>query len=51
MGYLYLSIAIVVELIATSMLKVSDGSTKLIPSLIGVTGYIRLYRKRIPCFI
>nr|VFJ72827.1 MAG: small multidrug resistance pump [Candidatus Kentron sp. FW] len=43
MGYLYLSIAIAVELIATSMLKISDGSTKIIPSLIGVTGYISVF--------
>ena len=40
MAYLYLSIAIVAEVAATSALKASAEFTKLIPSLIVVTGYI-----------
>ena len=39
MTYLYLVIAIVAEVIATSALKESDGFTKLIPSVIVVLGY------------
>jgi len=39
MGYLYLSIAIVAEVIATTFLKESQGFTKLWPSLITATGY------------
>lgn len=39
MTYLYLSVAIVSEVIATSFLKVSEGFTKPVPSLITATGY------------
>jgi small multidrug resistance pump len=39
MGYLYLAIAIVSEVIGTSALKATDGFTKLIPSAIVVVGY------------
>lgn len=39
MGYLYLSIAIVAEVIGTSALKASEGFTNLWPSLIVVVGY------------
>ena len=39
MGYLYLAIAIVSEVIATNALKASDEFTKLVPSLIVVIGY------------
>lgn len=39
MGYLYLAIAIVAEVIATNALKASDGFTKLLPSLVVVGGY------------
>jgi small multidrug resistance pump len=39
MAYLYLMIAIVAEVIGTSMLKASEGFTKLVPSLIFVVGY------------
>lgn len=39
MGYLYLAVAIVAEVIATNALKVSDGFTKLVPSLVVVVGY------------
>lgn len=39
MGYLYLSISIIMEVIATSALNSSDGFTKLGPSIIVVVGY------------
>ncbi|MEM6260806.1 MAG: multidrug efflux SMR transporter [Planctomycetota bacterium] len=39
MPYLYLAIAIVMEVVATSALKASDGFTRLWPSLIVVAGY------------
>jgi small multidrug resistance pump len=39
MTYLYLAIAIVAEVIATSALKASDGFTRLGPSLFVIVGY------------
>ncbi len=39
MGYWYLVIAIIAEVIATSALKASAEFTKLVPSIIVVTGY------------
>ena len=39
MHYLYLTIAIVAEVIATSCLKASEGFTRLWPSLVVVAGY------------
>ena len=39
MGYLYLSIAIVAEVVATSALNASQGFTRLWPSVITVVGY------------
>ena len=39
MPYLYLLIAIVAEVAATSALKASEGFTKLTPSLIVIIGY------------
>ena len=39
MGYLYLAIAIVSEVIGTSALKATDGFTRLVPSTIVVVGY------------
>lgn len=39
MAYIYLSIAIILEVIATNFLKTSDGFTKLVPSLIVAIGY------------
>jgi multidrug transporter EmrE-like cation transporter len=39
MAYLYLTIAIVGEVIATSAMKAAEGFTKLVPSLIVVAGY------------
>jgi len=39
MGYLYLSIAIIAEVIGTSALKASEEFTKLGPSIIVVVGY------------
>lgn len=40
MHYVYLVIAIVTEVIATSALKASDSFTRLWPSLIVVVGYL-----------
>ena len=40
MSYLYLIIAIIAEVIATSFMKQSDGFTKLVPSLVTGAGYI-----------
>jgi len=39
MNWLYLAVAIVLEVIATSALKASDGFTKLLPSMLVVLGY------------
>ena len=39
MAYLYLAIAILAEVAATSALKASEGFTRLVPSLIVVFGY------------
>lgn len=39
MNYLYLVIAIVFEVVATTALKQSDGFTRLVPSLVSVAGY------------
>ncbi|MGO9571337.1 MAG: DMT family transporter [Desulfomonilaceae bacterium] len=43
MTYLYLAIAIVSEVIATSALKAAQGFTKPVPSLIVVAGYISAF--------
>jgi small multidrug resistance pump len=40
MGYWYLAIAIIAEVIATSALKSSEEFTKLVPSIIVIIGYI-----------
>ncbi len=40
MTYLYLLIAIISEVIATTSLKASEGFTKLYPSILVVAGYI-----------
>jgi small multidrug resistance pump len=39
MNWLFLAIAIVAEVIATSALKASEGFSKLLPSLLVVVGY------------
>ncbi|HXI06073.1 MAG: DMT family transporter [Bradyrhizobium sp.] len=39
MTYLYLALAIIAEVIATTFLKVSDGFSKPLPSLVTVVGY------------
>jgi len=39
MGYLYLTVAIIAEVIATNALKASDEFTKLLPSVVVVIGY------------
>lgn len=38
-AYVYLAVAIVCEVIATSALKASDGFTRLLPAAITVVGY------------
>jgi small multidrug resistance pump len=40
MAYLYLTIAIVAEVIATSSLKASEEFTRLVPSVVVIVGYI-----------
>jgi small multidrug resistance pump len=39
MKFVYLSIAIISEVVATSALKASNGFTRLLPSLVVVAGY------------
>ena len=39
MNWLYLSLAIVLEVVATSALKACDGFSRLLPSLVVVVGY------------
>lgn len=39
MAYLYLAVAIIAEVIATSALKASEEFTKLVPSAIVIVGY------------
>jgi len=39
-GYAWLSIAIAAEIVATSMLKASDGFSRPLPSVITVIGYV-----------
>src|SRR4029078_2594349 len=39
MTYLYLALAIVAEVVATTFLKLSDGFSKPLPSLVTVVGY------------
>ena len=40
MNWLYLSIAILAEVIATSALKSAEGFTRLVPSVVTVVGYV-----------
>lgn len=42
-GYLLLALAIVAEVIATSSLKASQGFTRLLPSVLVVTGYVAAF--------
>jgi small multidrug resistance pump len=42
-GYLYLGIAIVAEVIATSALKASEGFTRPLPSLIVAASYVTAF--------
>ncbi|MFC5386458.1 DMT family transporter [Aquamicrobium segne] len=39
MTYLYLIVAIIFEVVATTALKLGDGFTRLVPSLITIVGY------------
>ena len=43
MAYLYLALAIIAEVIATSALKASAEFTKVIPSLIVAVGYVSAF--------
>jgi small multidrug resistance pump len=43
MTYLYLAIAIVAEVIATSFLKSTEGFTRLLPSVVVVLGYVAAF--------
>ena len=43
MGYLYLAVAIIAEVIATSALKASAEFTKLVPSIVVVVGYMTAF--------
>lgn len=43
MHWLYLAVAIVAEVIATSMLKTTESFTRLTPSLIVVAGYVTAF--------
>lgn len=40
MAYLYLGIAIIAEVIATTALRASDGFTQMLPSAISIVGYV-----------
>ena len=40
MAYVYLSLAIVAEIVGTSALKASEEFTKLVPSVVAVVGYL-----------
>ncbi|MEM7433311.1 MAG: multidrug efflux SMR transporter [Pseudomonadota bacterium] len=40
MGYVYLSIAVITEVIGTTALKASNEFTRLVPSLVVVAGYV-----------
>lgn len=40
MGYLYLAIAIIAEVIATAALTASAGFSRLLPSVVVVVGYV-----------
>jgi len=43
MNWLYLGIAIVAEVIATSALKSAEGFTRLVPSLVVLVGYVTAF--------
>lgn len=40
MNYLYLAIAIISEVFATSTMKATEGFTRLVPSVIVIAGYV-----------
>jgi small multidrug resistance pump len=40
MNYIYLAVAIISEVFATSTMKATDGFTRLVPSVIVVVGYV-----------
>ena len=39
MAYLFLAIAIVAEVVATTALRAADGFTQLVPSIVSIVGY------------
>lgn len=43
MPYLFLALAIVSEVVATSALKLSEGFTRLVPSIVVVVGYLAAF--------
>lgn len=43
MKYLFLALAIVLEVVGSSFLKVSDGFTKVIPTIIMIVAYIACF--------
>lgn len=43
MKYLYLAIAIVLEVIGTSFMQASDGFSKLVPTLITIIAYVACF--------
>jgi small multidrug resistance pump len=40
MGYFYLALAIIFEVVGSSFIKTCEGFTKIIPSLVVITAYI-----------
>lgn len=43
MSWLFLAVAIALEVVATTSLKLSEGFTKLIPSIVVVVGYVAAF--------
>ena len=39
MAYLFLAIAIVAEVVATTALRAADGFTQIVPSIVSIVGY------------
>lgn len=43
MNALYLAVAIVAEVVATSVLSMTDGFTKIVPSIVSMLGYLAAF--------
>ena len=43
MGYVYLALAIILEVLGSSLIKVSDGFTKIIPTSIMLIAYVTCF--------